>query len=140
MSMSLLRMSLSGAILILAVVVIRAITINKLPKKAFLAFWGIAIVRLLLPVSLPSVFNVFTLTNKGIPVLDSVERGISDLTSKTLASQQTEIENWTTQVLHDSTPTVSALFLLWMIGALFFAGYFLVSYLRCRREFKKLYQ
>lgn len=134
--MSLLRMSLSGAILILAVVVIRAITINKLPKKAFLAFWGIAIVRLLLPVSLPSVFNVFTLTNKGIPVLDSVERGISDLTSKTLASQQTEIENWTTQVLHDSTPTVSALFLLWMIGALFFAGYFLVSYLRCRREFK----
>lgn len=134
--MSLLRMSLSGAILILAVVVIRAIAINKLPQKAFLAFWGIAIVRLLLPVPLPSVFNVFTLTNKGIPVLDSVERGISDLTSKTLASQQTEIENWTTQVLHDSTPTVSALFLLWMIGALFFAGYFLVSYLRCRREFK----
>lgn len=134
--MSLLRMSLSGAILILVVVVIRAIAINKLPQRAFLVFWGIAIVRLLLPISFPSVSSVFTLANKNVPVLDSVERGISDFASGIFASQQTEIENWTAQVSHDSTPTVSVSFLIWIIGALLFAGYFLVSYLRCRHEFK----
>ena len=134
--MSLLRMSLSGAILILVVVVIRAIAINKLPQRAFLVFWGIAIVRLLLPISFPSVSSVFALANKNVPVLDSVERGISDFASGIFASQQTEIENWTAQVSHDSTPTVSVSFLIWIIGALLFAGYFLVSYLRCRHEFK----
>lgn len=134
--MSLLRMSLSGAILIMVVVVIRAIAINKLPQRAFLVFWGIAIVRLLLPISFPPVSSVFMLTDKSVPVLDSVERGISDFTSEILASQQTEIENWTTQVLHDSTPTVSVLFFVWIIGVLLFSGYFLASYLRCRHEFK----
>lgn len=134
--MSLLRMSLSGAILILAIVVIRAIAIYKLSKKVFLVFWGIAIVRLLLPVSFPAVSSTFTLIDKSVPVLDSVEKGISDFTTGILPNQQTTIEDWTAQVLHDSTPTVSILFLLWMIGALLAAGYFLVSYLRCRREFK----
>ena len=37
--MSLLQMSFSGAILILAIVVIRALAINRLPKKTFLALW-----------------------------------------------------------------------------------------------------
>lgn len=41
--MSLLQMSFSGAILILAIVVIRALAINRLPKKTFLALWGCAI-------------------------------------------------------------------------------------------------
>lgn len=134
--MSLLRMSLSGAILILAVVIIRAIAINKLPQKAFLAFWGVAIVRLLVPMSLPDVFNVFTLTNKSISVLDSLEKGVSDFTTGILTNQQAWIENETAQVLHDSTRAVPTLYLIWVIGALLFGGYFLVSYLRCRREFK----
>ena len=35
--MSLPEMSLSGAVMIVAIVVIRALAIHKLPKKAFLA-------------------------------------------------------------------------------------------------------
>ena len=135
--MSLLRMSLSGTILILAVVVIRAIAIHKLPKKAFLAFWWIAVIRLLLPVSFPAVSKIFTLTNKSAPVLDMVEKGISDLTDVILTNQQTVTENPSSvQVSHSSTQTVSALFLIWIIGVLIFAGVFLISYQRCRREFK----
>ena len=134
--MSLSRMSLSGAIIILTIVVIRAIAINKLHKRMFLAFWGIAIVRLLLPISFPSVFNVPTLTNKSVPTLDSVGKGISDFTTEILANSQTGIESGVTQVLSGNTPTVSAVFLIWIVGVLLFAGYFIVSYLRCRCEFK----
>ena len=47
--MNLLQMSLSGAVMILVIVVIRALAINKLPKKAFLVLWGVVVVRLLIP-------------------------------------------------------------------------------------------
>ena len=134
--MSLLRMSLSGAVIILTVVVIRAFAIHKLPKRAFLAFWGVAIARLLLPVSLPHVFSGFTPANKNVPVLDSVEKHIADFTAAILTNRQPDSTNVAAQVEHDSTPKVSVLFLIWIIGALLLTGYFLVSYLRCRREFK----
>ena len=52
--MSLLQMSVSGAAMILVITVLRALAINRLPKKTFLALWGAALVRLLVPFSLPS--------------------------------------------------------------------------------------
>ena len=56
--MNLLQMSLSGAVMILVIVVIRALAINKLPKKTFLVLWGVVVVRLLIPYSLRSAFSV----------------------------------------------------------------------------------
>ena len=46
--MSLLYMSFSGAIFIIAVVIVRAVLINKIPKKTFLILWEIAFFRLLI--------------------------------------------------------------------------------------------
>ena len=59
--MSLLQMSFAGAVMILAITIIRALAISLLPKKTFLALWGIAVARLLLPFSLPSTFSVYSL-------------------------------------------------------------------------------
>ena len=56
--MNLLQMSFTGAVMILAVTVIRALAINKVPKKTFLVLWGIALVRLMIPFSLPSWFSI----------------------------------------------------------------------------------
>ena len=73
--MSLLQMSFSGAVLILAIAVIRAAAINKLPKKTFLVLWGVALLRLLVPFSIPSAFSVYSLvdrnadTSKMIPIM-----------------------------------------------------------------------
>ena len=39
--MSLLQMSISAAVMISIITVIRAISINRLPKKTFIALWGI---------------------------------------------------------------------------------------------------
>ena len=47
--MSLIQMSVSGGILILAVIVLRALALNRLPKWTFLALWGVAALRLLVP-------------------------------------------------------------------------------------------
>ena len=62
--MSLLQMSFSGAILILTIVVIRAMSINILPKRTFLILWGVVLLRLLVPFSVPSGLSVYSLVNR----------------------------------------------------------------------------
>lgn len=59
--MNLLKMSFSGGILILVIIIIRAIAKNRLPKRAFLILWAIAFLRLLLPFSVPAVFSAYSL-------------------------------------------------------------------------------
>lgn len=59
--MSLLQMSIAGAVMILAIVVIRALAVNRLPKKTFLALWGVVLLRLFIPFSLPSVVSIYSL-------------------------------------------------------------------------------
>ena len=65
--MNLLQMSFTGAVMILAVTVIRALAINKVPKKTFLVLWGITLVRLMIPFSLPSWFSIYSLWNREMP-------------------------------------------------------------------------
>lgn len=65
--MSLLQMSFSGAVLILAVTLIRTAAINRLPKKTFLIMWGIVLIRLLLPFSVPSVYSAYSLIHRNMP-------------------------------------------------------------------------
>ena len=44
--MNLLEMSLTGGVFILAVVVLRALALNRLPKGTFLALWAAAVLAL----------------------------------------------------------------------------------------------
>ena len=44
--MSLLQMSVTGGVMILAITVLRALAMNHVPKKTFLALWGAALLRL----------------------------------------------------------------------------------------------
>lgn len=62
--MSLLQMSFSGAVLIIVIMVIRAVAINILPKRAFLILWGVVLLRLLVPFSVPSGLSVYSLIHR----------------------------------------------------------------------------
>lgn len=57
--MNLLQMSISRAAMILVVVVIRALAINRLPKKTFIVLWGIVVLRLLVPFPTSNVVESF---------------------------------------------------------------------------------
>ncbi len=59
--MNLLQMSFTGGVLILAVIVLRAMALNRLPKGTFLVLWAVAALRLLVPFSIPSPASVYTL-------------------------------------------------------------------------------
>ena len=64
--MSLLQMSFAGTVMITAVIIIRALAVNRLPKKTFLILWGIVLMRLLVPFSIPSELSVYSLAQRNV--------------------------------------------------------------------------
>ena len=67
--MSFLQMSLHGAVMIAVITILRALTLNQVPKKTFLVLWALALVRLLVPFSLPSRLSVYTLLARQAPAV-----------------------------------------------------------------------
>ena len=62
--MNLLQMSFSGAAFITAVVIIRAVAINKLPKKTFLVLWELVILSCFMGIGdIKTAYPVFDSVN-----------------------------------------------------------------------------
>lgn len=132
--MRLLEMSFSGAVFILAVVMIRTITINYLPKKTFLVLWEMVLLRLIVPFTIPSVFSVYSLMNRSISV-PLFSRAKTDGIGSVLSQKYFFIEQGVEQ-LPANSPSVSVWFVVWCVGLIFFAAVFGISYLRCLMEFR----
>ena len=62
--MSFVEMSFSATVLILIIMLLRKFLLDRLPKRAFLILWGIALLRLLVPVSVPSSFSIYSLIQR----------------------------------------------------------------------------
>ncbi len=132
--MNLLQMSFSGAALITVVVIIRAVAINKLPKKTFLVLWGLVLLRLLIPFSIPSMFSVYTLVTHSISsaTLPEVETDYNIPARGGLFVSTRGME----QPPADISVSVSIWFIVWCAGILLAALFFIISYLRCLIEFR----
>lgn len=131
--MSLFQMSFAGAVIILAVIVIRALAVNLLPKKTFLALWGIAVVRLLLPFSIPSAFSVYSLIGSHIPAANPTKgpQAVGALPVE-IAGQITAVpEN-----ISNAASPVSVWVIVWAVGVLVCALFFTIAYHKCRQEFQ----
>ena len=126
MWMSLLQMSFAGGILILAVIVIRALAINMLPKKVFNALWWISVVRLMIPFSIPSAFSVYSLMGSHAPGNGSQAIRVLPIgASGQAASMPDSITN-----------AVSTWTVVWAAGVLVCAVLFSLAYWKCRKEFQ----
>jgi len=134
MGMRLLEMSFSGAVFILAVVMIRTVTINYLPKKTFLVLWKMVLLRLIVPFTIPSVFSVYTLMNRSIsvPLFSGAK---TDGIGSVLSQEYFFIEQGMEQLPANSS-SVSVWFVVWCVGMIFLAAVFGISYLRCLMEFR----
>ncbi len=132
--MHLLQMSFSGAAFITAVVIIRAVAINKLPKKTFLVLWELVMLRLLIPFSIPSMFSIYTLVTHSISsaALPEVETAYSVPAVQGFFVTVQGVE----QPPVDVSPSVSIWFLVWCAGVILITLFFLISYLRCLMEFR----
>ena len=114
--MNLFAMSVSGGVLIIVTVLLRAVFAEKLPQKTFLALWAVALGRLLLPFHLPSpasVYNAPPLAKIYAPAL-GVPVGAAE-----------------------TAPSFPWLTALWAAGAAACALFFIVAWVRCRLEFRE---
>lgn len=133
--MNLLQMSLSGAVMILVIVVIRALAIHKLPKKAFLALWGAAAARLLIPYSFRSALSAYSLLKPFAPAAEA-GKNVPAVPFTPMAPVQhmaplpaASAGNMAAVAFH---PWMAA----WAVGALACAVFFVMAYLKCRKEFQ----
>ena len=129
--MSLWAMSLSGAVMIIAIVILRALLINQLPKKTFLILWGIVMVRLVIPFTAPSAFSIYSLIPEKEQSMNTQFSGIQDNLSENLPV------NAMADTVHvDKTTQISIKWLVWLAGLCLCAGYFLIVYRKLYREFQ----
>lgn len=71
------EMTLSGASIIMVIVLIRALAINRLPKRTFLFLWGAALMRLLIPFSVSSGISIYTFLERLRPAGKTAETVLS---------------------------------------------------------------
>jgi beta-lactamase regulating signal transducer with metallopeptidase domain len=127
--MSLLQMSFAGGILILAVIVIRALAINMLPKKVFNALWGISVVRLMIPFSIQSVFSMYSLMGSHAP-------GNGSQTIRVLPIGASGQAIPLTSSVLNAANAVSTWTIVWAAGVLVCAVFFSLAYWKCWKEFQ----
>ncbi len=131
--MSLLHMSILGGIMILVIATIRALWLNRLPKKMFFILWGIVCIRLLIPYRLPSVFSIDSLiwrnesntkiTNVLSGGLSTADMGQAELMETAVSNMQSDVK-W------------SVWRIIWITGTFLCLLFFLISYLKCIKEFQ----
>ena|GEM_PF-1854284 len=150
----LLEMSLAGALLIVVTILIRALVMHKLPKKTFLVLWAIVLIRLLVPVQVPSptsIFNLLGVAGGGSSTLPIV----SAPSNVNLAPQASppiwqfatgNVSTYTTRLdTPDAAvssmaatplrPAISLLSLAYPTGIAILTIYFVLIYVKHRKEF-----
>lgn len=130
--MTLFGMSISAAALILAVVIIRSLAINRLPKKTFVILWGVVLCRLLLPFSIPSPLSVYTLVNRAVKNVVAISY-FSDTGAVTTGKPIAGIQPGAMPVI---IPTIPWAEIIWAAGFVTCTLFFVVSYLLSRRKFQ----
>lgn len=144
--MNILSMSLSASFIILAVIVIRKLFIHELPKRAFLLLWAIVIIRLLLPVAIPSRFSIWNIMDsftaslpdrRATPVLMAPPPeplGVSPIAAERVIAETTTAGP--APAASRFISGLSPLFYLWLAGFCISAACFMLPHLRRRKDYK----
>ncbi|MDO4719578.1 MAG: M56 family metallopeptidase [Peptostreptococcaceae bacterium] len=147
--MSLMQMSFSAAAMIIVVTLVRATGIHRLPKKTFLILWGIVLFRLLIPLSLPSVFSIYTWLPQardassliaGPGEISAVDTPIfhevgTSVFRKDGAEEIPEAAEPVPRMFLREADASALLHILWAFGGIFCGGFFLIAYRRGMRRF-----
>lgn len=132
-------MSIAGAVMIVVIILIRALAINRLPKATFIILWMVALARLLVQFSVPSVFSIYSLfdsTTTNVTAQYSAENIESIAVATGTAPEAVQ------QIQHQIIPSAIenstfGLTFVWMIGAVITLVCFGTAYVVCFRKLSK---
>ncbi|QNK56568.1 M56 family metallopeptidase [Paenibacillus sp. PAMC21692] len=139
--MSLLQISISASVFILAVIFLRSLLIHKLPKMTFMFLWGVALIQLLVPVSVQSQFSIFTAAEH-ISGMFTAPKLISAPESSTFINGSAVImppitEHLTVPIMPLKTASqISPFVWVWLVGFTLCALFFIIPHLRYRKIYK----
>ncbi|NJJ40625.1 M56 family metallopeptidase [Paenibacillus apii] len=139
--MSLLQISISASVFILAVIFLRSLLIHKLPKMTFMFLWGVALIQLLVPVSVQSQFSIFTAVEH-LSRMFTVAKLIPTPESSTFINGTTVImppitEHVTAPIMPLKTASqISPIVWVWLVGFTLCALFFIIPHLRYRKIYK----
>ena len=143
--MSIIEMTVTGALMILGVIVLRAVTLSRVPKRAFIIMWEIALLRLLLPVSVP--VKILPAVQTVMPQISAVENAVTEPMRQEVVLKVPEeiveyIPNSAPAAISAPTAVPNAPSftmtpeMIWIAGMALMALFFTVSYIRGTRRFK----
>lgn len=139
--MGLLHRSMAGAVLILAVFLLRALALRRLPKATFWVLWMVAAVRLLFPFSIPSRLSLYNLFPFSAPSWLSLYKFVTKtaqegtLEHDIAGSVQLDGMAWWAVQKGDFLQS-TALKTVYFAGCALFGAYFLVSYFSWWKKFR----
>ncbi|MDE6847324.1 MAG: hypothetical protein K2J99_16380 [Lachnospiraceae bacterium] len=160
--MSLAQMSFYGAVLTIVVMIVRALAINRLPKRTFIVLWSVVLIRLLVPFEITSSYSIYSFVgheigdklSAGQPIslqqgAESTEvSGISEVKASPYAVKTADI-GALTQLSEESGTEITNIVnkaegkanswiwtIIWGIGAALSGLFFTTTYVRCIREFR----
>lgn len=125
--LSLMEMSIIGAILITVIIVLRALAVNRMPKKAFLVLWAVALVRLILPFRIASPVSIYRAAGDDI-LKNTPDWNIQGQGFRPLLITGDEV--------FKTEDRLSFLLLVWIAGLILLALYFVITHLRSRRDYQ----
>ena len=114
--MGILQMSITAGLLVIAIVIIRAVGLNRLPKKMFLVLWGVVLIRLLVPVTIP------------IPV-DFIN-GVAESVLPVRVTQVTWVMEQPTETVQEQALSVAPITIIWLVGMLAAFIFFSIVYFK----------
>lgn len=141
--MKLLEMGFSASVIIIVIIICRALFINKLPKKTFLALWAVALVRLLIPYSLPSVISIYSLASQGGFIIGEAEnitgpgnknQGQEKINTKEKDKKMAGTKNSIIKKVTGKTD-FPVLAFVWIAGSIICAAAFIMAYILCYKRF-----
>jgi len=122
MSATLMQMSLSAGVLIIAIMLLRAVALNRLPKITFLLLWGVVLIRLLVPFSFASPFR----SSQPLLEREVVSQGIV-----LVLPTETSVTH-----IEPEQSSINILPIIWLPGFAVAAVFFAIIYIKCRRELR----
>ncbi len=136
--LDIVQMSLWSSVLIAAVIIIRMLTLYKLPKRTFLVLWTIVVCRLLIPFSIPSYFSLYTGINLAQRFFDEQNMLSSPARIPVDISLRHALDTGGTylEVGRMNVAFISPAELLLLTGMFAVALFFIVAYIKYRREFR----
>src|SRR5690625_2921076 len=134
--MTILKMSVMASVLIVLIAIIRRLAINKLPKKVFMILWGIVLCRLIIPFSIPAQMSVPSVPGN-VSGFMADSRLVALLMKSPFERETAHIPMQSEKIIENGyLSAIPPYILIWSVGFVLLATFFVVTHLRYVREYK----